>query len=95
MRSTIIGLWALGLLLTTAPAASPKDADAAAVMRNDAQSDRWQGRQHYLYDETSPPQSGTTGMDSGGMDARACTNEPVRLRRSDGSTVVRRMMRCR
>jgi len=76
-------------------AAEPKTADEAARMQMEAVGDRWpdrwQGRQHYLYDEQNPPQ--TTA--SRASDARACANEPVRVRRPDGSTVVQRVNRCR
>jgi hypothetical protein len=76
-------------------AAEPKSAEEAAVMQleavGDRWPDRWQGRQHYLYDEKNLPE--TTA--SRARDARACANEPVRVRRADGSTAVRRINRCR
>jgi hypothetical protein len=43
--------------------------------------DRWQGRHHYLYDDEYQPGSATVGSAPSG--ARACSNEPVRLRRSE------------
>ena len=76
-------------------AAEPKTADEAARMQMEALGDRWpdrwQGRQHYLYDEKNLPQTAA----SHARDARACANEPVRVRRPDGSTRVQRVNRCR
>ncbi len=90
------------VLLTVPSEASPApgSADDAASMNIEALSDReperWQGRHHYLYDnENQPskqPSPATTG--SAPRDGRNCASEPVRMRRSDGSTVVRWIRRC-
>ena len=70
--------------------------DEAAMMRLEAISDRspeqWQGRQHYLYDEDYQPGEETVG--SAGSNPLVCSDEPVRLRRSDGKTIIRRLNRC-
>lgn len=80
-----------------AAAASPTSADDAALMQaealGDRAPDRWQGRHHYLYDDDHQPNSETVG--SGDSNRSNCAQEPVRIRRSDGSTVVRRINRCR
>ena len=85
----------LCVLAAPSIAAEPKTTDEAAQMQMEALGDRWpdrwQGRQHYLYDEENLPQ--TTA--SGANDARACANEPVRARRADGSMTVERVNRCR
>ena len=75
---------------------SPANSDEAAMLRLEAISDRspeqWQGRQHYLYDEDYQPGEETVG--SAGSNPLTCNDEPVRLRRSDGKTVIRRLNRC-
>jgi len=77
-------------------AAAPASTDDPALQNIDElgnrEPDRWQGRHNYLYDDEYQPGSATVG--SAPSEARACANEPVRLRRSDGSTVVRRFRRC-
>lgn len=97
MRGTILGIWACVLLSAPIHAtAAPSNADGAALPNIEAladrEPDRWQGRHHYLYDDEYQPGPATVG--SAPSDARACANEPVRMRRSDGSTVVRRIRRC-
>jgi hypothetical protein len=86
-------------VLLTSPfqaAAAPTDAEDAQSLNiealGDREPDRWQGRHHYLYDDENPPNSATVG--SAPSEGRTCASEPVRLRRSDGSTVVRRIRRC-
>ena len=104
MRATVPGVCAACALLTTPCHASvrvPADADAAALMQiqaiqdrtRDRSADRWRGRHHYLYDDEYQPNSDTVG--AAASDARACAREPIRLRRSDGSTVVRHVKRCK
>jgi hypothetical protein len=98
MRATILGISAACVLLTTPShaAAAPSNSDDAILLNIEAladrEPDRWRGRHHYLYDEENQPNSATVG--SAPSDALACANEPVRLRRTDGSTVVRRFRRC-
>src|SRR3954467_11889145 len=98
MRMTALGVCAACQLLTAIPTsvAAPATADGPALPNIEAlgnrEPDRWQGRHHYLYDEENQP--GIVPGGSAPSDARACANEPVRLRRSDGSTVVRRFRRC-
>ena len=96
MRVTALGVCVACLFLTalTTSAAAPATADDPALPNietlGNREPDRWQGRHHYLYDDEHQP--GTAA--SAPSDARACSNEPVRLRRSDGSTVIRRFRRC-
>ena len=98
MRMTALGVCVACLLLTalTSSTAAPASADDPALQNIEAlgirEPDRWQGRHHYLYDDEYQPGGATVGSAPSG--ARACSNEPVRLRRSDGSTVVRRFRRC-
>ena len=98
MRKTALGVCVACLLLTalTSSAAAPASADDPALQNIEAlgnrEPDRWQGRHHYLYDDEYQPGRATVGSAPSG--ARACSNEPVRLRRSDGSTVIRRFRRC-
>ena len=74
----------------------PTNADDATKMLLEAISDRspeqWQGRQHYLYDEDHQPGEETVG--SAGSNPLTCSDEPVRLRRSDGKSVIRRLNKC-
>jgi hypothetical protein len=98
MRAVILGVFTACVLLTSPShtVAAPTEADNAALLNIEAQGDRepdrWKGRHHYLYDDENQPSSATVG--SAPSDARACANEPVRMRRSDGSTVVRRVRPC-
>jgi hypothetical protein len=78
--------------VTPIRAAAAPTADRAATVQAAPMADRWQGRRNYLYDDDHQPGSETTGQAP--SDARGCVNEPVRTRRSDGSTVVRRLQRC-
>jgi hypothetical protein len=97
MRVTALGVCVACLLLTAPTSAAPASADDPALQNIEAlgsrEPDRWQGRHHYLYDDEYQPGSATVGS-APSSDARACSDEPVRLRRSDGSTVVRRFRRC-
>ena len=99
MRTTALGVGTACLLLTalTSSTAAPATADDPALPNIEAltnrEPDRWQGRHHYLYDDENQPGSATVGS-APSSDARACSDEPVRLRRSDGTTVVRRFRRC-
>ena len=86
-------------MLLTSPfhaAAAPADADDARSLNiealGDREPDRWQGRHHYLYDDEYRPDAETMG--SALPDARACAQQPVRLKRSDGSTMIKRLKRC-
>jgi hypothetical protein len=98
MRAAIIFCAGCLLLATQSYSATvaPANSDEAAMMRVEAIGDRspeqWQGRQHYLYDEDHQPGEETVG--SAGSNPLACDEEPVRLRRSDGKTVIRRLNRC-
>jgi hypothetical protein len=93
-------LFCTGCILLATPSRSatllPSNSDEAARMQLEAISDRspeqWQGRQHYLYDEDYQPGEETVG--SAGSNPLTCNDEPVRLRRSDGKTVIRRLNRC-
>ena len=52
---------------------------------------RWQGRRHWLYDDIARD----AGTDGHSANARAdCRSVPVRMKRSDGTTFVRRINRC-
>jgi hypothetical protein len=98
MRAISLAICA-ACVLPAAPshaAAGPATADDGALLNIEALSasepDRWGGRHHYLYDEEYPPNSTTVG--SSPCDGRSCASQPVRMRRSDGTTVVRRIRRC-
>src|SRR5476651_563144 len=98
MRMIALGGCVACVLLTALSysAAAPASTDDPALPNIDElgnrEPDRWQGRHHYLYDDENQPGSATVG--SAPSEARACANEPVRMRRSDGTTVVRRFRRC-
>ena len=101
MRTTILGVCTACVLLASSfpAAAAPTDADDAALLNiealGDRGPDRWQGRQHYLYDDENQPDTPNAAtVGSAPSDARTCASEPARLRRSDGTTVVRRIRRC-
>ena len=98
MRATILGIGTACVLLASpsSTVAAPANAHDSALLNiealGDHAPDRWQGRQHYLYDDENQPNSATVG--SAPSEARACASEPVRVRGSDGSTLVRRIRRC-
>ena len=99
MRASVLGVCAACMLLTTpsyAAGIAPTNADEAALMQidglGDRSADRWQGRHHYLYDDHYQPNSESVG--SAPSDARTCDRALVRLRRSDGTSVVQRLNRC-
>jgi hypothetical protein len=93
MRAFILGIAAacafLALPAHSAPVPTASDTE---LTRIDTRQDRWQGRHHYLYDEENQPGRETVGTTP--SDARACGQQPVRLKRSDGTTVVKRLKRC-
>jgi hypothetical protein len=98
MRMSTIWALALGLSMIGPGQAAPipKNASEAAQLQLEAVGerwpDRWQGRQHYLFDEESRPTAHTDGRNS--ADARACANHAMRVRQPDGSTTVVRANRC-
>ena len=98
MRAIVLRGCAAAVLLalpSVAPghAAAPMTADEAALMHAEAMQDRWQGRRSYLYDDEYRPGTETVGKRP--SNPESCGDDAVRLRRSDGSTVVRHLRRCR
>ena len=55
----------------------------------DAGHENWKGRQHYLYDDEYQPETSGTAPS-----AKECTAETVRIKRSDGKTIIKRVSRC-
>ena len=101
MRAVFAGFCAVCVLIASPtyagePGVVPRNAEEASLMHMQAVGDRWperwQGRQHYLFDENSPPETTASGR---ATDALACADEPVRVRRADGTTGVSRINRCR
>ena len=98
MRTIMLGVCVAGAFLTMpfSAVAAPTASDEAGLPNiealGDREPDRWKGRHHYLYDEEFQPGSGTVG--SAPADPRTCAGEPVRMQRSDGTSVVRRIRRC-
>jgi hypothetical protein len=99
MRSAFLAafltLWT-GILTTSASAGPALDAETADMMRREALADRypdrWQGRQHYLFDETNKRAPATYGSATG--DGLECRDVPARVKRPDGSTTVSRFNKC-
>ena len=91
----------LGFLLAAAPAAAtpyvePQDAPPVVEPVGEGWHERWQGRRHWLYDDSdlnvATPGAATDGRDS---NAQAnCRNVPVRVKRSDGAYAISRINRC-
>ena len=85
------------VLLLTSPSAAAPEENAAALSKAKAEGlgerweDRWQGRKHILYDDETLVRDGTDGAAELRDD---CKRVLVRLKRSDGSTAVRRENRC-
>ena len=97
MRTIMLVSVVGALFILPAPGvAAPTGSDQAGMPNiealGDREPDRWQGRHHYLYDEENQPGLATTG--SAPSDPRGCASEPVRMQRTDGTTVVRRIKRC-
>lgn len=91
MRPTT--LIAFGLLVAAAPWFPVPRAQAQDAAREQEQprGDRWQGRQHGLYDAAAPD----AGTDGRGANAQAqCHHVPVRVKRADGAYAIRWMKRC-
>ena len=84
----------LGLLLAAAPAfASPvlQDTTESGEPRGERWDDRWQGRNHWLYDDIARDAA------TDGHDAKAqanCRNVAVRVKRSDGAFAICWIRRC-
>jgi hypothetical protein len=93
MRAVFLALCAACMYLTLSTAAGASSAGAQSPEPNEARADRWQGRHHYLFDEQNRPNGpATTGAAS--PETSGCATTTVRMRRSDGSTVLRRIRRC-
>ena len=81
---------------SAAPVLEPQDGVIAGEPIGERWHERWQGRRHWLYDDSdrnaAAQDAATDGQDA---NARAdCRNVPVRVKRSDGFTSVRRINRC-
>jgi hypothetical protein len=67
MRATVLGLGTACVLLaspavtTAAPAGDDDPASMNIEALGDRAPDRWQGRQHYLYDDENQPNRATVG----------------------------------
>ena len=91
MRAFLVSALSLWL---AAPALSAQLQDEAAealrieALQN-AEGENWKGRQHYLYDDEYQPE--TVGA---APRVKECTEEAVRMPRSDGKTTIKRIKRC-
>ena len=94
MRAPILAFCTACVLTAPAFASSvvePRPVEKLPVDVGDRYPERWQGRQHYLFDETyTGPQ--TDGR--GSPDARECSDVTIQLKRTDGVSVTRRSSRC-
>jgi hypothetical protein len=82
-------------MLAAAPAAAaPYLQERAAEYgepRGERWKERWQGRRHWLYDDAEPG----AATDGHAANAQAdCRNVPVRVKRPNGFTTVRRVRQC-
>jgi hypothetical protein len=91
MRALLVS--ALSVSLAGPALSAQVQDDAAEALRiealQDAGHENWTGRHHYLYDDEYQPE--TSGAALG---AKECTAETVRIKRSDGKTVIKRVSRC-
>ena len=96
----LIARVASALLFAAAPAsAAPyleqQDGARAGEPVGENWHERWQGRRHWLYDDTAQDADADAATDGRNANARAnCRNVPVRMKRSDGVTFIRRINRC-
>jgi hypothetical protein len=87
LAATLIG--APGFALS-ASQAGKRSVDAAEARQLDQQwKDRWQGRQHYLFDATDAATDAYAAANPS-----ACGKRTVQMKRSDGKTVLRKIGRC-
>ena len=91
MRTFLVSVLFFSL---SGPALSAQVKDNAAEDPNIETSqntghESWTGRHHYLYDDEYRPE--TTGA---APSVKGCTEEIVRLQRSDGKSTVKRINRC-
>ena len=91
MRTFLVSTLFLSL---AAPALSAQvQDDSVEALRiealQNAGHDNWNGRHHYLYDDEYRPE--TTGAAPG---VKQCTDEVVRMQRSDGKTTIKHVNRC-
>jgi len=91
MRAILLALCAACVFLTLSTAAGASSAGVQIRGPDEALADRWQGRHHYLYDQENRPGPTTTGASP---ETSGCATTTVRMRRSDGSSVLRRIRRC-
>ena len=91
MRAFPVSVLAVSLAAPALSAQWPNN--AAETLRiealQNAGHDNWKGRQHYLYDGEYRPE--TTGAAPG---VKQCSDEIVRMQRSDGGTTIKRINRC-
>ncbi len=96
MRTILIALAVVLLATSSAALASPKAEVAPGFEADgpygDRWHDRWQGRRSYLEDDPREAQASTDGYQL--YNRTECRNVAVRLRRTDGMTVIRRVNRC-
>jgi hypothetical protein len=91
MRALLVAALSLSL---AAPALSAQMQDnATEVLRiealQNAGRDNWKGRHHYLYDDEYRPET-----DGAAPRVKECTEEVVRMQRSDGKSTIKRINRC-
>ena len=96
MRAFLVSALTLSFLalLSAAPALSaPEQDNAAEVLRAESLQNtgrnNWKGRQHYLYDDEYQPET-----DGATPHIKGCTEEAVRMQRSDGKSTIKRINRC-
>jgi hypothetical protein len=89
--------WVIVALLWIVPVLAFASPSQEQVVREDDQphgdrwEDRWQGRQHFLYDEVWED-----GIDGRAANAKAdCHRLAIRYKRPDGTTAIRHENRCR
>ena len=95
MRSATVIVFGFLLAATPSFAAPVLQGRDAARETDEPRGDRWQGRHHWLYDDVAQDTAPEAATDGHAANARAdCRTVPVRVKRSDGSTALRRINRC-
>jgi hypothetical protein len=93
--SALVG-FAFLTLVSSAPASPFVSSDDSELMRIEALADRAPDRIHgsadYIFDEEDAYVDATTGTNP--LDPNNCSQVPVRMKRTDGTVVTRRIGKC-
>jgi hypothetical protein len=97
MRLFATSLSIFWLAAVPALAAPPAGLSGDAATNSDKREANAMARRHFLFDDDYTPESYLRAHETeghGSVDRTECSKVPVRLKRSDGVIITRRMNRC-